>query len=108
MNVIHKFGKRVDGRLGTFFGTLRDAEFCRVTRYGLPPGWVAWHVEESEIDDPSSPRVVEISELPILCGGFYASLGHGYSSWREAWRYDMGCLPGNEPPGFSEIKAMSS
>ena len=76
---IHKFGKRQDGRLIAFFGTLDDREFEEVTRNGLPQGWVAWHVEESECDEPISERVQKVRELP-----------HFEIPWRDAWINDRG------------------
>jgi hypothetical protein len=65
MATIHKFGIRIEGRIHALNGTLNDAEFEKATRDGLPPGMVAWHVDESECDHPISKRVAGIRKLPM-------------------------------------------
>jgi hypothetical protein len=72
---MHKLGVRIDGRPHSFFGTLTDAEFEQVASEGLPDGWLAWHVEEVELDQPSA-RVLAIRALPLVC-----------MRWQEALAY---------------------
>jgi hypothetical protein len=66
MATIHKFGVRIDGELCTLFGTVDDKLFYEVTAAGLPEGWVAWHIDEMECDEPCSQRVIEIRNRPSL------------------------------------------
>jgi hypothetical protein len=77
---IHKLGRRnkKTGELEAFVGTLNDVEFEREmdTLIPLPPGWVAWHIEESEFD-PLSERVTSLRERPVACDAF------GPLSWRD-------------------------
>lgn len=63
---IHKFGVRIDGVLHTLFGTLNDDEFQAATTFGLPKNWVAWHIEECELSEMPSGRVLEIRKLPMI------------------------------------------
>lgn len=62
----HFFGIRLDGgRLARFSQSVDDAKFERMTASGLPPGWVAWHIEEGE-NRSNSQRVAALAELPIV------------------------------------------
>lgn len=69
MNIkcIHIFGKRIkddDGtiKLARFLKEYTDEEFYELTRYGLPNGWVAWHIML-----PASEKVRKsIMSIPII------------------------------------------
>lgn len=43
MGTVHMFGRWIDGKLYRYEGEFSEEEFTRLTRYALPPLWVAWH-----------------------------------------------------------------
>ena len=74
MAKMHYFGKRIDGELCVFNGGFEDDEFVRLTRNGLPAGWVAWHFEDGE-DWDRSERVKLFRKRPVIldnCGQLVA------------------------------------
>ena len=74
----HRFGMRVNGVLALFFmgEKLEDEEFYHLTRYGLPPGWVAWHEGCDEELLRKRPLItVHWPQFPVL--------GWDYADWRE-------------------------
>lgn len=61
---VHYLGIRIDGTLTRFFDHLEDSAFEAATALGLPPNWVAWHLEPGESVD-NSERARELAKLPI-------------------------------------------
>lgn len=74
LEATHYLGRRLSGKLARFTSPLSDKEFYALTSEGLPPGWVAWHLEPGENID-NSQRVQELSRLPVVvevCGSIAA------------------------------------
>lgn len=87
---LHKIGVRIDGKLHTAFGTIKDEDFAVVAKHGLPQGLVAWHIEENELDEPASARVQAIRKLPHLANDWQDVLEQFGFPWRELPRRKRG------------------
>lgn len=112
MNKTHHYlgGRTEDGQMARILGVIYDNEFeAKYATKALPPGWVIWHVEESEYD-PQSARVRDMErlravEIPhtqafraIECGTpsavFFARYGVGkrtepHKTDRDAWAIEQ-------------------
>lgn len=91
----HYLGKRINGNLARFHGSISDSDFAEIANRGLPIGWVAWHVEDSE-NRHNSPRVAEFARRPLIGRNFddliamnvdtdadAIELPHPLASWRS-------------------------
>ena len=45
---VHMFGMYINGKPHRFEGEYSEAEFQRLTRFGLPDHWIAWHYQGPE------------------------------------------------------------
>jgi hypothetical protein len=65
VSTIHLIGAKLsDGRRFRLFGQVSDRDFQRDCS-PLPPGWIAWHVDESELVGDGSARVQELKKVPV-------------------------------------------
>lgn len=67
-SLVHFFGKKVDGKLGRFFGSYSEEEFETIMNKldgTLPKDFVAWHMDWDEVDK-GSKRIDEMKKIPLI------------------------------------------
>jgi hypothetical protein len=74
----HYIGMRLEGEIGRFSRQLSDEEFDPIAKRGLPPGFLAWHLEDDE-DTSNSDRCRLLRKRPLVVaqGGSFGLLSVG-------------------------------